>query len=81
MDGFHRRSQGHDTRNHRECQFCYAMDPEFSRRQPMDRLVQSKLEDSASAHLTEDGYVRHRIAELMKLRSMRPAAFGLKKSA
>jgi len=81
MDGFHRKSQGHDTRNHRDCQFCNQMDPDFFRRRPMDRLVQSKLDDIASAHLTEDGYVRHRIAELMKLRTTHPSAFELKRSA
>jgi len=36
----------------------------------MDRMVVHKLEDSASAHLTEDGYVKHRIAELMKKRAV-----------
>jgi hypothetical protein len=36
----------------------------------MDRLVLSKLDDTASAHLTEDGYVKHRIAELMNKRAV-----------
>jgi len=69
MDRFHRSSRGEDTRNGRECQFCHAMDPDFGRRMPMDRLVHSTLDDTASAHLTEEGYVKHRIAELVRKRS------------
>ncbi len=66
MDVFHRNSQGKDTRTGRDCEFCCRVDPDFTRRDPMDRLVLSKLDDTAAAHLTEDGYVKHRIAELMK---------------
>lgn len=69
---FHRDSRGQDTRNGRECQFCSTADPDFHKRQPMDRLVQAKLEDSAAAHFTEDGYVRHRIAELLQRRRTPP---------
>jgi hypothetical protein len=46
------------------------MDPNFASRRPMDRMVLYKLDDNASAHLTEDGYVKHRIAELMKKREV-----------
>jgi hypothetical protein len=72
MDLFHRESQGKDTPTGRDCQFCYHVDPDFAKRDPMDRLVLSKLDDTAAAHLTEDGYVKHRIAELLKKRA--PAA-------
>lgn len=81
MDGFHRKSQGQDTRHHRECQFCHQTDPNFLQRKTMDRLVQSTLDDTASAHLTEDGYVQHRIAELLRMRATHPAGFDLKRSA
>ena len=64
MDLFHRKSQGKDTPTGHDCQFCYRVDPDFTKRDPMDRLVLSKLDDSAAAHLTEDGYVKHRLAEL-----------------
>jgi hypothetical protein len=47
----------------------------------MDRLVLSKLDDTAAAHITEDGYVRHRIAELMKKRALAGIGAGLAKSA
>jgi hypothetical protein len=30
--------------------------------------------DTAAAHLTEDGYVKHRIAELVRLRDSQAAA-------
>ena len=69
MDTFHRNSQGQDTRYARECEFCLHMDPEFAQRKPMDRLVRSKMDEGASSHLTEDGYVRHRIAELLRKRA------------
>ena len=66
---FHRKLQGKDTPIGRDCGFCSRMDPAFAQRSPMDRLVVAKLDDSASAHLTEDGYVKHRIAEMMKKHS------------
>jgi hypothetical protein len=81
MDLFHRNSQGKDTRTGRDCEFCCRVDPDFTRRDPMDRLVLSKLDDTAAAHLTEDGYVKHRIAELMKKRASSPADARLAKIA
>jgi len=81
MDLFHRKSQGKDTRTGRDCQFCYSVDPDFTKRDPMDRLVLSKLDDTAAAHLTEDGYVKHRIAELLKKRTLGVADAGLARSA
>lgn len=70
MDLFHRQPEHTDTRSGRECSFCSSMDPNFASRRPIDRMVLHKLEDTASAHLTEDGYVKHRIAELMKRRAV-----------
>jgi hypothetical protein len=83
MDLFHRKSQGRskDTPTGRDCQFCYRVDPDFAKRDPMDRLVLSKLDDSAAAHLTEDGYVKHRIAELLKKRALGSIETSLAKSA
>ena len=81
MDLFHRESLGKDTRIGRECQFCCAIDPDFTKRDPKDRLVLFNREDTASAHLTEDGYVKHRIAELLKKRSFSFASGSLAKSA
>lgn len=79
MDLFHRELQGKDTRTGRDCQFCFRVDPDFVKRDPMDRLVLSQLDDTAAAHLTEDGYVKHRIAELLKKRA--PGIADLAKSA
>jgi hypothetical protein len=81
MDLFHRELVGKDTPTGRDCEFCYRVDPDFSKRDPMDRLVLSKLDDTAAAHLTEDGYVKHRIAELRKRRALSSVATGLLKSA
>ncbi len=83
MDLFHRKSQGKgkDTPTGRDCQFCHRADPNFNKRDPMDRLVLSKLDDTAAAHLTEDGYVKHRIAELLKKRAILCIDVGLARSA
>ena len=81
MDLFHRESLGKDTPPGRDCQFCRHADPDFAKRDPMDRLVLSMLDDTAAAHITEDGYVKHRIAELMKKRVFGTIDAGLPKSA
>ncbi len=81
MDLFHRKSLGKDTPTGRDCQFCCQVDPDFAKRDPMDRLVLSKLDDSAAAHITEDGYIRHRIAELLKKRALGLTDTTLAKSA
>ncbi len=81
MDLFHRKSQGEDTRIGRECQFCCYTDPEFITRSPMDRLVYTKMGDVASGHITEEGYLRHRIAELKKKRETGFTGKELLKSA
>ena len=78
MDSMHREPPQYDPRMGRDCQFCRSADPEFSKRPAMDRLVQWKMPDTASAHFTEDGYVRHRIAELMKRRARADEAFLLR---
>lgn len=64
MDLVHRKPQHSDTRTGRDCRFCHRLDPEFSSRKPMDRWVVKELDDTASAHLTEDGYVKHRMLEM-----------------
>jgi hypothetical protein len=43
-------------------------DPAFGKRAPMDKLVYGELNDDATAHMTEDGYVRHRILEMTRRR-------------
>ena len=51
----------------RECDFCKQFDSEFSQRKQVDRLVGGNMADSAAAHFTEDGHVRHRLLELKNL--------------
>lgn len=81
MDLFHRESLGKDTPTGCDCQFCYRNDPDFSKREPMDRLVASQLDNTAAAHLTEDGYIKHRLAELTQRLGAAPGEMELLKSA
>lgn len=81
MDLFHRESLGKDTPTGRDCQFCFRTDPNFSKREPMDRLVASQLDNTAAAHLTEDGYIKHRIAELTQRIGVPAVEMQLLKSA
>jgi hypothetical protein len=69
MDLFHRQPKGTDLHTGRDCRFCLQADPKFHERQAMDRLVSSKLDDVASAHLTEEGHVQHRLMELRRKRA------------
>ena len=61
-----------DTRSSHPCEFCREFDPEFHARRLPDRMVASNRKHTASAHLTEDGYVRHRMLELRRIASRRP---------
>lgn len=81
MDLFHRESLGKDTPTGCDCQFCFRTDPNFSKREPMDRLVASQLDNTAAAHLTEDGYIKHRIAELTQRIGVPAVEMQLLKSA
>lgn len=58
--------QKSDYRMGRECRFC-RLDPDFAFRPSRDRQVHAKSDDIASAHITEDGYVRHRMLEIRRL--------------
>ena len=61
-----------DTRSSRPCEFCKELDPQFTHRAPLDQMVATTRKATASAHLTEDGYVRHRILELRRITSRVP---------
>ncbi len=65
-----------DTRSSRPCEFCRELDPFFAKRKPADQMVATNRKHTASAHLTEDGYVRHRMLELRRIvgRASRTAA-------
>ena len=68
MDPLHRKTPAFDPKIGRDCQYCQHNDPKFDERKPVDRRVQEAMGDTAAAHLTEDGYVKHRLAELTRLR-------------
>lgn len=55
-----------DYRIGRECSFC-RQHPDSPFLPKRDLQVHAKSEDIASAHITEDGYVRHRMLEIRKL--------------
>ncbi|MGB9074753.1 MAG: hypothetical protein WCC22_19105 [Terriglobales bacterium] len=61
-----------DTRSGCLCKFCKQLDPHFPKRRPIDQLVASNREHTASAHLTEDGYVRHRVLEVSRMAARLP---------
>jgi len=63
MERLHLRPR-HEAHTGSECKFCRKSDPQFDKRMPMDRLVCSKDEDAAAGHVTENGYVRHRLLEI-----------------
>jgi hypothetical protein len=56
-----------DTRSGCLCEFCKRLDPFFPKRRPIDQMVASNRKHTASAHLTEDGYVRHRMLEVREM--------------
>ena len=60
----HHKPKHDDTRTGRDCRFCQNRDPNFANRDPLDRLVTSKVNDTAGAHMTENGYVQHRVLEI-----------------
>jgi hypothetical protein len=61
-----------DTRSSCPCEFCREFDPKFLERSAPDQMVATNRKHTASAHLTEDGYVRHRMLELTRLASRTP---------
>jgi hypothetical protein len=61
-----------DTKSSRPCEFCKEFDPHFRNRQVIDQMVISTRKAVASSHITEDGYVRHRILELRRIRARTP---------
>ena len=61
-----------EVRSCKPCEFCKKLDPQFPERHPLDQMVGASRKSTASAHLTEDGYVRHRIVELNRLVSRAP---------
>lgn len=74
LDLSHAKRKHEDTRSGRDCQFCSQFDSEFHKRTHIDRLVSPNRLESASAHMSEDGYVKHRLLE-MRVRFGVPSPF------
>jgi hypothetical protein len=64
FDLSHSKRKHEDTRSGPECQFCARFDSNFQKRTHIDRVVTPNRTESASAHMSEDGYVKHRILEM-----------------
>ena len=62
-----------DTHSSRPCDFCREFDVSFFERRGPDQMVAAGRMHTASAHLTEDGYVRHRVLELSLIASRTPS--------
>jgi len=65
-------SKRFEVRASRPCEFCKELDPQFPHRHPLDQVIAANRKSAASGHLTEDGYVRHRMLELRQLASRAP---------
>jgi hypothetical protein len=65
-------SKRFDVRFGSPCEFCQEFDPQFNQRNPLDQMVVANRQHTDSAHLTDEGYVRHRMLDLRRLVSRRP---------
>ena len=81
MDSYHRQTPRSEQPTGRDCQFCAALDPNFSKRNPVDRWVQGHPQDSAISHLSENGHVLHLMFEIVRQKSKIQGLDQLPKSA
>lgn len=81
MDSYHRRPSRTEQPTGRDCQFCAALDPNFKKRNPVDRWVQGHPEDSAISHVSENGHVLHLMFEISRRQTRGPEPERLAKSA
>ena len=61
---YHRQATKHETRSAHMCSFCQLTDPGFNTRKAVDQVILCGMLESARAHVTEEGFLRHRMAEL-----------------
>lgn len=73
MDSYHRQPRRKEQPGGQDCQFCASIDPNFTKRDPVDRWVQGAPQDSAIAHVSENGHVLHLIFEIQKKRTQTPS--------
>jgi hypothetical protein len=55
MDSYHRQRRRKEQPSGKDCQFCAALDSNFAMHDPMDRWVEGSPQDSAFAHVSENG--------------------------
>ena len=81
MDSYHRQTRRSEQPSGRDCQFCAVQDPNFEKRNPVDRWVHGHPLDSAVSHISENGHVLHLISEIARKRTSAPQVEPLAKSA
>ena len=81
MDSYHRQIRRTEQPTGRDCQFCAALDPNFKKRNPVDRWVLGHPQDSAISHVSENGHVLHLMFEIARKRSRDLETEALPKSA
>jgi hypothetical protein len=81
MDSYHRQPHRKQQPNGRDCKFCAAVDPNFAKRNPIDRWVHGRLQDSATSHMSENGHVFHLMFEMARKRAQPTRIDELPKSA
>lgn len=64
---YHREANKHEIRSSHLCAFCQLSDPGFTARKTVDQMILCGMRESARAHVTEEGFLRHRMAELRLL--------------
>jgi hypothetical protein len=72
MDSYHRKPRRSEQPTGQDCQFCAALDPNFSKRNPVDRWVLGYPVDSAVSHVSENGHVLHLMFEIARRRTGGP---------
>lgn len=73
MDSYHRQPRRKEQPGGQDCQFCASLDPNFTKRDPVDRWVQGAPQHSAIAHVSENGHVLHLIFEIQRKRTQTPS--------
>jgi hypothetical protein len=81
MDSYHRQTPRNEQPTGRDCRFCAELDPNFTKRNPMDRWVQGNPQDSAISHLSENGHVMHLMFEIARRKTKTQEANELAKTA
>jgi hypothetical protein len=81
MDSYHRQPQRSEQATGQDCIFCATFDPNFKKRNPMDRWVHGAPQNTATSHVSENGHVLHLIFEIANRRGQGTVPSEVAKSA